>query len=77
MDIKILGSGCTNCKKLMENTQKAVQELNIEANIEKIDDFKEIMQYGVMMTPALVINGEVKSTGKVLKPEEIKRMLEK
>ena len=77
MDIKILGSGCTNCKKLMENTQKAVQELNIEANIEKIDDFKEIMQYGVMMTPALVINGEVKSTGKVLKPEEIKKMLEK
>ena len=77
MDIKILGSGCINCKKLMENTQKAIQELNIEANIEKIDDFKEIMKYGVMITPAIVINEKVKSTGKVLKAEEIKKMLEK
>jgi len=75
MDIKILGSGCKNCKILLENTQKAVSELGIDANIEKIEDFNEIMKYGVMTTPALVVNGEVKSTGKVLKPEEIKKLL--
>lgn len=75
MNIKILGSGCKNCKILYENTQKALSQLGIDAKIEKIEDFKEIMNYGVMTTPAIVINGEVKSSGKVLKEQEIIKLL--
>ena len=75
MIIKILGSGCTNCKKLEENTKKAVKELGIEATIEKITDFKKIMVYGVMKTPALVVDEKVKIMGRVPSAEEIKKYL--
>ncbi len=75
MNIKILGSGCKNCQILHQNTLKALEELGKTAEIEKVEDFSEIMGYGVMKTPALVVDGEVKSFGKVLKPEEIAKFL--
>ncbi len=75
MKIKILGSGCPNCIRLEENTKKALEEEKIKAKIEKITDIKKIMSYGVMSTPALVIDEKVVSYGKVLYPEEIKKLL--
>ena len=65
MEIKILGTGCANCKKLEANAKEAVKELNIEAKITKVEDIKDIMKYGVMRTPAIVINEKVKMFGKV------------
>lgn len=73
MIIKILGSGCVSCHKLEENTRKAVEELGIDATIEKVTDFKDILAYGVMKTPALVVNEKVKVSGRVLTPEQIKK----
>lgn len=75
MIIKILGSGCSSCKKLEANTRKAVEELGIEATIEKVEDFKQIMGYGVMKTPALVVDEKVKIMGRVPSSEEIKKYL--
>jgi len=75
MIIKVLGSGCSNCKKLVENTRKAVAELGIDASIEKVEDFKQILSYGVMKTPALVVDEKVKIMGRVPSPEEIKKYL--
>jgi small redox-active disulfide protein 2 len=75
MIIKVLGSGCASCKKLEENTRKAVEELGIEATIEKVEDFKKIMAYGVMKTPALVVDEKVKIMGRVPSSEEIKKYL--
>lgn len=72
MKIEILGTGCAKCKALEENAKKAVSEAGIFAQVEKVEDLVEIMNYGVMNTPGLVINGEVKSTGKLLNSEEIK-----
>ena len=77
MIIKILGSGCRNCVSLTENTEKALKELGMEAEIVKVTDFQDIMAYGVMSTPALVIDEKVVSFGKVLKPKEITTILEK
>lgn len=74
MKIEILGTGCTKCKALEENTKKAVADAGIFAQVEKVEDIEKIMAYGVMSTPALVINGEVKSTGKLLNSEEIKAL---
>lgn len=76
MVIKILGSGCRNCVALKENTEAAIKEVGIEAEIVKVTDFKDIMAYGVMSTPALVVDEKVVSFGKVLKPKEIVRILE-
>ncbi len=76
MVIKILGSGCRNCIKLKENTEAALKETGIDAEIVKVEDFKEIMEYGVMTTPALVINEKVESYGKVLKPKDIVKILQ-
>jgi small redox-active disulfide protein 2 len=73
--IQILGSGCHKCNKLTELAKKAAQELNIEYKLEKVTDLNDIMEYGVMITPALVIDGEVKIAGKVPKIEKIKEML--
>jgi small redox-active disulfide protein 2 len=73
--IQILGSGCPKCKKLAENAEAAVQELGIEYEIEKVTDINEIMKLGVMVTPALVVDREVKAAGKVLSDEEIKEFL--
>ncbi len=75
MDIKILGSGCTKCNKLEENTKKALLELHLDATIEKVTDFEKITAYGVMTTPALVVNGDVKSSGRLLSPKEIIKLL--
>lgn len=77
MIVKILGSGCKNCETLIKNTQKAFLELNIDATIEKITDFADIAKYGVMQTPAIVVDEKVLSYGKVLKTNEIKKLLEK
>lgn len=75
MIIKVLGTGCANCKKLEQNTKDAVSELGISATIEKVEDFKDIASYGVMRTPSLVIDEEVKVVGKVAKVDEIKALL--
>lgn len=76
MIIKVLGSGCRNCVKLAENTEKALKELGINGEIVKVTDFKDIAAYGVISTPGLVIDEELVSYGKVLKPEEIVKILE-
>ncbi len=77
MNIKVLGMGCCNCVKLYENTQDAVKDLGIEANIEKVEDMAKIMEYGVMRTPALVINEKVIVQGRIPKKDEIKKILQK
>lgn len=75
MKIQILGTGCPKCKQLAQNTETAVKALGIEAEIEKITRINEIMKFGVMMTPALAVDGTVKSAGKLLSVEEIKGLL--
>ncbi|MFZ5353743.1 MAG: thioredoxin family protein [Bacillota bacterium] len=75
MVIKVLGSGCANCKRLDANVREAVKQLGIEADVQKVEDFKDIMKYGVMRTPALVVDEAVKSFGKVLTVEEIKKLI--
>lgn len=75
MKIEILGPGCPKCKKLYENTQNAVKELNVQAEITKVEEIQKIVNAGVMMTPALVLDGEVKSVGKVLSVDDIKKIL--
>lgn len=77
MEIKILGSGCKNCVKLAGNTEEALKTLGMEAIITKVTDLQEITAYGVMRTPALVIDEKVVSYGKVAKPEEIIEILKK
>jgi small redox-active disulfide protein 2 len=71
MKIQVLGSGCPNCKKLEANVRVALDESGIQAEIEKVTDIDKIMEFGVMMTPALAIDGEVKSMGKVLNSNQI------
>ena len=73
--IQILGTGCPKCKKLAENAEAAAKALGIEYKIEKVTDINEIMKFGVMMTPALAVDGKVKIVGKVPSPDEIKNML--
>lgn len=75
MVIKILGGGCDNCKRLEENTKKALKELRIDAKVIKVKEYKDIMSYGVMRTPALVINERVVSYGRVLTVNEIINIL--
>ncbi|MFP4171563.1 MAG: thioredoxin family protein [Candidatus Hydrogenedentota bacterium] len=76
MKIQVLGPGCPNCAKLAKNAEQAAQELGIDYEIEKVTDTNQVVACGVMMTPGLVVDGEVKSTGKVATPEEIKGMLQ-
>jgi len=75
MKIKILGSGCPNCIRLEENAKRALEEAKIKADIEKVTDIAKIMSYGIMSTPALVVDEKVVSYGQVLSPEEIKKLL--
>jgi small redox-active disulfide protein 2 len=75
MKIEILGSGCAKCKKLYENTLEAVKQSGKAAEVSKVEDIKKIMGYGVMSTPAIVVDGVVKVSGKLVSPEEIKAML--
>lgn len=77
MIIKILGSGCKNCMALSDNTKEALTQLGIEAEVVKVTDYKEIMAYGVMYMPALVIDEKVVSSGKVLSTKEIINILKK
>jgi len=73
--IQILGTGCPRCKKLTENAEAAAKELGIEYEIEKVTDINEIIKSGVVVTPALTVDGEVKVVGKVPSTDEIKQML--
>ena len=75
MRIQILGGGCAKCQKLAENAQAAINETGLDAVIEKITDSDRIMDMGVMITPALAIDGQVKSSGKVLDKSEIARLI--
>ena len=75
MNIKIYGTGCPKCKTLFENAQKALTDLNIAADLSKVEDINQITNAGVMFTPALSVDGEVKSAGKVLSVEEIKTII--
>ena len=75
--IEVLGTGCAKCKSLAKNVEKAVQELGIKAEIVKVDSITEIMDRGVMMTPALYVDGESKIVGKTATVEEIKKILKK
>lgn len=77
MKLEILGTGCAKCVKLEELTKKAVQELGVDAEVTKVKDIKDIMNYGVMITPALVVDGVVKVAGKVPSVEEIKKIITK
>jgi len=75
MKIQILGTGCPKCKKLAENAEAAAKALGVEYTIEKVTDINEIMAFGVMMTPGLAVDGDVKIVGKVPSPDEIKSFL--
>ena len=75
--IKVLGSGCTKCNELAANTEAALAELGMDTTIDHVTDFAQIAAYGVMSTPALVVDGKVVSLGKVLKKEEVVKILEK
>lgn len=75
MLIQILGTGCSKCQKLEDNARQAATEMNFDFRIEKVKELEKIMAFGVMITPALVVNGTVKVAGKVPSPEEIKKML--
>lgn len=76
MIIKILGTGCPKCKKLEENARQAISQITGDHTIEKVTDLNQIMNYGVMITPAFVIDEKVVSTGKVLSSEDIKKLIE-
>ena len=76
MKIQILGTGCPKCKQLTQHAEEAVKALGIDAEIEKVTQINDIMKFGVMMTPALAIDGQVRSVGKVLSSEEIRGMLQ-
>lgn len=75
MKIEVLGSGCHKCKQLQQNAEEALKIRSLEAQVEKVEDLQKIMSYGVMSTPGLVIDGQVKSTGRLLSPQEIAQLL--
>ena len=75
MEIKVLGSGCKNCKKLQENVNQSLEELNLKANVLYITDYIEIANTGLLRTPGLMINGKIVSSGKVLSVNEIKQLI--
>lgn len=75
MEIKVLGTGCTKCKTVEKITRNAVEEMGIKASIEKVEDMLKIMQYGVMRTPAIVINEKVVLSGKVPSKKEITELI--
>ena len=76
MQLLILGTGCAKCAKLYEAKEQAAQSLGLQYELEKVTDLKQIMAFGVMTTPALVVNGQVKVSGKVPSVDEIKTMLQ-
>ncbi len=76
MEIKVLGTGCPKCRKVYANAQRAIADLGIEVKLEKVEEIDEILRYGVMMTPAVVINGRVRSSGRIASVEELKKWLQ-
>lgn len=76
MNIKILGSGCANCQKLEANAREAAERVGVEVTIEKVSDIAQIMGYGVMSTPALLIDDSLKAAGRVVPVDEIVEMLQ-
>lgn len=77
MKLQILGTGCPKCKQLAENAAAAARELGLDCEIEKVTDITKIMAFGVMMTPALAVDGVVKTVGKVPSVEEVKELIAK
>lgn len=75
MRIEVLGSGCAKCKKTKELAEKAVKETGVDAEVVKVEDFDRILEYGVMITPALVIDGDVKVAGRIPSIEDIKKWI--
>jgi small redox-active disulfide protein 2 len=75
MKIEVLGTGCAKCKRLAKNVEAAIKDLGIEAELVKVDDITEIMDRGVMLTPALAVDGELKVSGRVADVREIKEIL--
>ena len=75
MEIKVLGSGCAKCKRLEDLTKDVVDDMGIDATVEKVEDIYKIMQYGVMRTPALVVNEKVVLSGRLPNPKELKELL--
>lgn len=73
--VQILGTGCPKCRKLFETTQQIVKKSGIEAEVTKVDDINEIIKFGVMMTPAVVVDGVVKVVGRIPEPDELKTMI--
>ena len=77
MEIKVLGTGCAKCKALEKATKEAVEKMGVSATVTKVEDIVEIMQFGIMTTPALVIDGEIVVKGKVPSVDEVSRLLTK
>jgi len=75
MKVQVLGTGCKKCKQLFANAEQAVRETGVDVQVEKVEDISSILKFGVMVTPALAIDGKVKSSGRVLSPDEIKKLL--
>ena len=75
MEIKVLGPGCKNCKTLEGTVLDVLEKMGLEASVVKVESPKEIVELGVMMTPGLIINGKIKSTGRVPKPEDISKWI--
>jgi small redox-active disulfide protein 2 len=75
LKIQILGTGCAKCKKLTDNVKKAVNDLGVDVLVEKVEDINQILDYGVMMTPGLVIDGDVKIAGKIPDVNQIKQWI--
>jgi small redox-active disulfide protein 2 len=76
MKVEVLGTGCAKCKRLMKNVEAAIKDLGIEAELVKVDDITEIMDRGVMLTPTLAVDGELKVSGRVADVKEIKEILQ-
>jgi small redox-active disulfide protein 2 len=75
MLIQVLGTGCAKCRTLYETVAKAVQEAGVDAQVEKVEDIQKILSFEILMTPGLVINGQVKAAGRVPSVEEIKKLI--
>jgi len=74
-EIRVLGTGCPKCRKLEETTRSVANEMSIKYNLEKVTELDKIMEFGVMMTPALVVDGEVKVSGRIPSPKDLREML--
>lgn len=77
MEIKVLGPGCAKCKKTEQLVQEVIKETGVDARVEKVTDMMQIASYGVFGTPSVIVDGEVKSTGKIPKKEDIKAWISK